>query len=751
MNDTLFNKNVALWSRFNPKQAVLLQYRAPKKVGTPSSRKEAEDWFASLSLKGAAALFIYGIGNGEYFYPLVEWLRKDRKRRVVFLEDDLDVLHAFFQTETATEVLNHPQVQLLYFANLEDTEAVFEVLYWNFAMRRIVVSALKFYAETKKENYSELSHKIAYDSAVKNALVDEYLRYGGSFFVNFYQNMLSLPGSYLGNATFGSFKKVPAIICGAGPSLEKSFAQLKGILNQALIFAGGSALNALNAAGIQPHLGAGIDPNPAQYARLSQSKALEVPFYYRNRMYHDAFEMIHGPRLYVTGCGGYDVSDYFEEALKIKHEFLDEGHNVINFCLQIAHQLGCDPIIFVGMDLAFTNMKMYAPGIEEDVSFDPNAFGEVDEFDEKPLLKEDIYGKPIYTLWKWVAEAEWIGEYGKEHPEVRLLNATEGGLGFPGIPNIPLSEAVETHLTRNYPIADWLQAEIQKSALPQATLPKLKNLMERLKESLNRCAEAFETLLEEAQGEIARLKNEKKGEFRQSGRAALIETELMEEPGYQYVLDIFNQVLTRLYNRDLQEMKGSSWRKALRKWEINEKRYRFLRDLSKVNSGLIDLAFERNKEKKKTKRSPPEKAPDATLTEGDIGIKLPQLLGIGTTLPSGHHLEIRQPYGKPVEEAYLTKNGVLDGECRLFYPDGKTKGSWFYKKGLLHGPATFFSPDGTLLTRSYFNQGVQEGLTKWFTPAGVLYSTQQFPFGERYYFDEQGKIKSSWITSHLSS
>jgi len=747
MNEQLFAKNIALWSHTNPKQAILLQYRQSQSVNIRSTPEEGQQWFKHLDLKGAVALFIFGVGKGDYYPPLQEWLKKDRKRRAVFLEDDLNVLHTFFGTEQATALLQDPQVQLLYFENLEDTEAVFEVLYWNFAMRRIVVSALEQYAQDKKELYENLRHKIAYDSAVKNALVDEYLRYGGAFFVNFYQNMLSLPGSYLGNKTFGSFKKVPAIICGAGPSLVKSLPQLKGVLNRALVFAGGSALNALNAAGIQPHLGAGIDPNPAQYARLSQNKAPEVPFYYRNRMYHDAFERITGPRLYVTGCGGYDVSDYFEEALKINDEFLDEGHNVINFCLQIAWKLGCDPIIFTGMDLAFTGMKMYAPGIEENVQFDPDAFGDVDEFDEKPLLKQDIYGKPLYTLWKWVAESDWIGEFGKEHPEITLLNATEGGLGFPGIPNLSFKEAIETHLVKQYPIADRLQVEIQNSAMPQATLPKLKKLMESLKSSLQRCAEAFESLLEEAEKEIQRLKKEKKGEFRQSGLSALLETDLMEEPGYQYVLDIFNQVLARLYNRDLQEETRSPWKRALTKWEINQKRYTFLRDLAKLNVGLIDRALEERKKKRKPKRKVPKTLPDATLVDFPEGIKLPAHFAIGDQLPSGHRVSTVQPYGKPIEEAYLTKDGALDGEHRLFYPDGKIKAVWFYKKGALDGPATFFTGDGQVLTRSTFKNGAQVGVTKWFTPDGQLYSIQHFPYGEQLYLDADGKIKSSWTST----
>jgi len=740
----VFAKNIELWSKIDPKLAVWLQYLEPNSLKKlpAENPKEAKNWFAHLDLQKVHVLYVYGVGLGYYYEAAKEWLAKDKNRRLVFLEDDLDVLHALLHTQRATEMLQDPQVQLLYFKDLEDTEAVFEVLYWNFAMTRIVVSALRYYEQHKADLYAKLRHKIAYDSAVKNALVDEYLRYGGAFFINFYKNMLSLPGSYQGNKTFGSFRKVPAIICGAGPSLAKNLPKLAKVLDKALVFAGGSALNALNAAGIQPHLGAGIDPNPAQYTRLSSNQAYEVPFYYRNRMYHDAFEEIHGPRLYIPGCGGYDISEYFDERLKLEQEFLDEGHNVINFCLQIAHQLGCNPIVFLGMDLAFTGMKAYAPGVEEDVQFDPNKFTDLDDFDAKPLLLKDIYGEPLYTLWKWVAEADWIGEFAKEHPDTTLINATEGGLGFPDVPNISLDEVVDQHLVRSYPIPDRLQGEIQSSAMPHVTLPKVVKLMLDLRASLQRCVEDFDILLEEN----ASMRG-KKG-ILQSGRAALVETELAEEPAYQYVLEIFNQVQVRLYNRNLQELKNATEKKRLGlKWDLNDKRFTFLRDVARVNVGLIDLALEQKPVKRKKYKGA---LPDATLPEFKIPdfkpVTLPKLPMEGQKLPSGHMVNVLKQYGKPAEETRLLLDGVLDGQCLLHYPDGKIKAEMFYKQGVLHGPSTYFSAKGAVLAKSFYVDGKLEGTSKWYYLTGAVYAIQRFRkgllHGKQEYYYADGKPKT---------
>jgi antitoxin component YwqK of YwqJK toxin-antitoxin module len=772
-SEELFQRNCERWAGFNPKQAVLLPYLETEQYQFSHTQKgelnlknlkakppfeyhahsgasqEAKEWFSKLNLDKVLVLCVYGVGLGYYYDAAKNWLAEDSSRRLVFLEDDLAVLRLFLETSKAEEMLDNHQVQLLYFQDLKDNEAVLEVLYWNFAMTRLLVTALDQYAKVKREKFAELHHKIAHDWAVKNALVDEYQRYGGAFFINFYQNMLSLPGSYLGNKTFGSFNKVPAIICGAGPSLSKNLPLLAKLKDRALIFAGGSALNALNAAGIQPHLGAGIDPNPAQFERLKSNQAFEVPFYYRNRMYHEAFEMIHGPRLYITGTGGYDVAEWFEEKLRIQHEFLDEGHNVVNFCLQVARQLGCHPILFVGMDLAFTGMKSYAPGVEEDIEFDPNKALDTDDFDERPLLQKDMEGKPLYTLWKWVAESEWIGDFAKEFPETVIINCTEGGLGFPGVSNQTLQEAAEHYLTRTYAIPDRLNGEIQNGRM-RVTLPKMVKLINTLRESLVRCMEWLAILIEDAQKRLGALQAEpEKPEPLPSGRSALAETELADEPGYQFVLDIFNQVEARLLSRELHEARSlPSSEQAMKKIELNLKRLSFLQETAKINIGMMDYALEQRKKlKRKKKKLPTQIAGEAFQDIPNFSpILLPEGATEGQSLEDGHLVRIRRQYGKSIEEKRVEKDGVPDGQYLLYYPKGQVKMSGFYKKGKLHGPSIFYSEKGAVLSKSLYVEGLLEGESRWYYHLGAIYAIQRHKHGELHgdqeFFYENGNPKT---------
>jgi hypothetical protein len=619
MDDKLFYANVERWALVQPKAARLLPYvdtsafefaRTAKgelnliKKGEDQpyhdvngAAEEARCWFETLDLKGVHLLYVYGVGLGYYYEAAKGWLKKKKGRSVVFLEDDPGVICKLFETELGSALLKDCQVQLLFFKQAEDQEEALENIYWNFVLTRQIVSALGCYGTLKKEGYDKLSRKIAYDAAVKNALVHEYLRFGGAFFINYYQNMLKLPGSVLGNRFFKQYEGVPAIICGAGPSLEKNATVLKGLQDKALIFAGGSAMNVLNAAGFQPHFGAGIDPNPAQLERLSTNQAYEVPYFYRNRMFHEAFMTIRGPRLYVTGSGGYDIAEYFEEKLGIEGEPIEEGHNVVNFCLEVAYAMGCNPIIFAGMDLAFTGLKAYAPGVVEDVSMDSNRVIDDDEDDSKTLLWKDVGGEPIYTLWKWVAEADWIGNFAKEHRDVTIVNATEGGIGFPGVPNITLEKAAKSYLGRSYDLFNRVHADIQNSVMPWVTLEKVEAAMTELRHSLSRCVEHLDVLVAENKKIIDKVQLEKElVEHTQTGIAALAETELADEPGYKYVCDIFNAVYMRMLSRKLHDLrptgrKSTEWKRQIKRILLNNKRLGFLRNVAQVNAELIDYAF----------------------------------------------------------------------------------------------------------------------------------------------------------------
>lgn len=713
-----FQKNCEKWAQIDPKKALLLPYVDDSNLQFCKTEKgelnlqfefngkkhffhsekgalqEAQTWFSALPLENIPLLYVYGVGLGYYYQAAQSWLHQDPSRRIVFIEDNLAVIHRLFETELGYTLIHDPQVQLHFFEGMKKSKELFNILYWNFFLTTLLVSGIKLYVELKNDIFNDLQHKLHFDASLKNSLLTEYLDYGIGFFKNFYPNILCLPGSYLADHLFGKFKNVPAIICGAGPSLEKTLPLLGKLLNKALVFAGGSALNALNTANLQPHFGAGIDPNPPQYDRLSTNTAFEVPFFYRNRLFHNAFKTIHGPRLYVTGSGGYDISYLFEDNLGITSKPLEEGHNVVNFCLEIAHALGCNPIIFVGMDLAYTGMKSYATGVLENNRVDISDITKPDHVDQMALLKTDIYGNPIYTLWKWISEAEWIGDFALTHPERTVINATEGGMGFPNVPNRTLKDAAEQYLKEDYDFKGMIHCEILNSQLPQVTHSKILDLVKQLQESLERCIEDLNILIEESDVMKKRIKKEKKIPLsNQTGKAALYETELSEEIGYRYVLHIFNEAYSRVLNRELQALhtaskRPSETRQAIGKIDILIKRFNFLRDVARVNLELIKMAVE-------------DFVPYPSFASpkpGKIGCE--QTKSHGTI-----HGNSRYYSKKKVLSNTHFKDGFYTNKAELYYPNGQLFSLQHFDKGIWHGTQEFFYPNGTPKTLLEYDHG----------------------------------------------
>lgn len=562
-----------------------------------SARKEAQAWFHSLDLHLATVIFVYGLGLGYYYEAAKAWLNQHPHHALVFLEEDLSVIYRLCETDLGWQLLKDPQVQIVLLRDSHFNQCIFNELTWTYYETPYLVSSLRLYQEMNPEGFLQLQHGINFDFERKKVVVDEYLNLSIGFFRNFYPNLLELPHAYWGNGLFNRFSQVPAIICGAGPSLNKNIHLLSELKDRALIFAGGSALNALIPKKIIPHFGVAIDPNIDQYSRVIVAQPYAIPFFYRNRLFHEALMTITGPRLYLNGEGGYTTSDWFEKELNIEGEGLDGGFNVVNFSLQIARALGCNPIIIVGTDLAFTNEEYYADGIAANLNLTRDDL-KIHTSENPTVLRKDIDGKPIYTLWKWITEAKWISDFAETHPDFTIINATEGGMGFKGVPNLSLKEAAEKYLKQSRSEIAGIDEEIQKHPLSHITKDRLIELFQDMKESLDLSIIHFSKMIEMIDLMIEQIEqgNPFPPDLRTSAMM-LLESDIEEEISYIYLLEIFDKIFIHLHHRAIQDLQSykkrlSKKKRALQKLEIDKQRCVFLRDAARCNRELIQRTIE---------------------------------------------------------------------------------------------------------------------------------------------------------------
>lgn len=526
-------------------------------------------------LEKVDVLYVYGLGR--YYEALKSWLQSKRHRQLIIFEDGLAAIDAFLSEVNAAEILHCPQVHLHYLASPKEWDALLEEQASTYPSQSIEVLATKAYAESRKKRYRWIRLQLMRKTASIHALLSEALYYH-KLFGNLLPNFRRIPEAFYVNEWKDRFKNIPAVICGAGPSLKSSIPILKQMQQRALILAGGSTITALSAQGISPHLGLALDPNEEEYLRLKPSSSFATPLLYANRLLPDIFNTCNGPYGYMRSETGGASEAWLEDKLDITGDALGpdlgrEAFSVTTLAIALACHLGCNPIILTGVDLAFTGMQRYAGGVVAQPRFFLEDAKKEKRAGERMLRRKDREGKWVYTLVKWVMESESIGNYAKLHPECTFINATEGGIGFPGIPFQPLQTIAEQSCKVSFDIKGRIHAEIMRSSLSRIEPCKVEKELEQLFISLKRCHTMCAEMIEELERIEGRVADPEQP--LETGKRVILESDFQDEPAFDSLLQNLGPSIDRVMDRcyhfpeDIHslEYRKKNVEKSLAKWK----------------------------------------------------------------------------------------------------------------------------------------------------------------------------------------
>jgi hypothetical protein len=336
---------------------------------------------------------------------------------------------------------------------------------------------------------------------------------------------------------------------------------------------------------------------------------------------------------------------------------------------------------------------------------------------------------------------------------ITVFNCTEGGLGFPQVPNRTLKEVSEEMMSIPYPLSMRVHGEVQNSHFGKSvTEKKVAKIMMDLRKSLVRVISDFNILKVEAERSIGNLRKGSK-EVLQTGRAALAETELVEEDGYTYVLDIFNEMYARMLSREgriLNLRKRSAAQKNIDLLNLSLKKYEFLHDVANVNVQIIDFARDNAKKMRAQEGEVVKKSKKIKIQP----LKRPQKAVMipkgrpkdGHDLGSGCVVRVVVDDACFVAECFIERKGARHGQCLLYYPNGQVKVECYYNDGVLDGPAWFYSDSGGLLAQYAYDKGRCQGIVVEYFPSGKASRIQRFNNGAldgpQDYFNEDGELKS---------
>jgi hypothetical protein len=356
--------------------------------------------------------------------------------------------------------------------------------------RKLVVTSIPAYRECFAEEFERFKSVVqqAVDNlSIRQNTLQKGMQWAEHELTNL-KNAVLLPDVAIFK---NKFKGRPAIFAGSGPSLDKNIKYLKSAQNKAVIIAANSALKALDKHGIVPDFAAVIEAKDLTYhfRETTFLKELNIvatpnafPGYFKLPCRHTFCQTVYPS----------PTNDWLQQAYDCKSP-VTAGGSVALTAFAILYKLGCNPIIAIGMDLAYTEGSTHAA--DSDYSIVKMKYDRdkkqmelyVDPDDEKKgnkkipenapkkearaaLLTEawgDRSKKVVtytvfnsYRLWLESAAETWASDR-------TLINCTEGGAHIKGFNEKYLKDTIDQFCVEHFPAREWIDSAVAEFKPPE--------------------------------------------------------------------------------------------------------------------------------------------------------------------------------------------------------------------------------------------------------------------------------------------
>lgn len=239
----------------------------------------------------------------------------------------------------------------------------------------------------------------------------------------------------------GAGRGKPAIIVSAGPSLARNvhFLHAAGLRERFVVIAAQTVLKPLLAKGIRPHFVCALD-----YHEISKR-------FYEGLTFEDVagIDLVcqaeANPAIAAAWPGALrmpaeDMADRFiGEAMHTKLGAIPKGATVAHMGHHLARYMGCDPVIYVGQDLAFTDGAYYGAGasIHDQWQSELNEFRTLEMMEHERIMRGkgankkipaagggEVYSDALLITYLTFFRQMWESDI---KAGLRVIDATEGG------------------------------------------------------------------------------------------------------------------------------------------------------------------------------------------------------------------------------------------------------------------------------------------------------------------------------------
>jgi len=417
--------------------------------------KEAEKLIESIEVERKTTFYVLGFGLGYHLEKLFE--KASDEAIFCIFEPDIQVIRAALESRDISQMIGSNR--LLWFWDT-DKSIFFRRLTPQTALISVGSETIEHAASVQHHEpfYRQVRTWLAEFASFCRTNMNTLLLNSEETARNITKNIgwyAAAPGiGRLSQAYRGS----PAVIISAGPSLRKNKHLLKDLQRDAVLIAVQTTLQPLLEMGVEPHFVTSLD-----YHEICSRFFERLPTGIRTELVAESkatprvLEMMTGPVSII----GNDFADGLLREMKIAKAGLTSGATVAHLAFYLAEHLGCDPIIFIGQDLGFSDGLCYTPGTSYEDVWRPElgrfCTVEMKQWEQivrdRPILRKipDYLGRPMYTEERhFTYLLQFERDFGK--CKSKIIDATEGGAMKRGATVMKFADAISEYCKN--PLAD---------------------------------------------------------------------------------------------------------------------------------------------------------------------------------------------------------------------------------------------------------------------------------------------------------
>ncbi|AZT90571.1 DUF115 domain-containing protein [Caldicellulosiruptor changbaiensis] len=504
--EEIFKKNVQiLRERFNiifEMNQENLKEEMLDLIGELNEYEKNADSIEINQWKSDIIIVFIGFGTGNFIRRILDALPDDGI--LIIIEPSYEILNKVFFSESFEDILIDERVFFIIDNGSEKLiNIIEEIIPWELSLR-LKNLVHPFYKKYFGVYVEKIENRLDEFRIIKETEIKTIFYSSHVIKKNMLANLIFIPESNLGNTWENYFKGIPAIIIGAGPSLDNDINELKKAKGKAILIAVGRVLKRLLQMGVIPDFVVSVDYSERNYNFFKEIDYSNIPLVYGIGVNSNILKNHTGKKILMLTAADSFVNKLLAK-MGYEYNLFKGGGSVSCFAYEFTRVLGANPIILVGHDFAFTDNKVYS-----NISLHE---GEKNEIREDELLwVESNDGRKVATNKIYFGFLKWFeNEIEKDKEKIRVINVSERGAKIRGTIVMRLGTVIEEYCYKTINIEKYMNTMSHEYLIDKEIYIKLlnevKNQLSELKLigeiGINICNQFFEKVIREEKFHMA--------------------------------------------------------------------------------------------------------------------------------------------------------------------------------------------------------------------------------------------------------